>query len=120
MDGEQRLADYQHRVGEIERRATRAQSRLATTAETTMSSDGAVTLTVSPAGALLGLTVGPRAEELSRAQLAAAILATAQRAQVAAARQAAEVMRPLLGEDSAAMSLLRSHLAAPAVDGQKP
>lgn len=119
MDGEQRLADYQHRVGEIERCATRAQTRLATTAQTATSSNGAVTLTVSPAGALLELTIGPRAEELSRAQLAAAILATAQRAQVAAARQAAEVMRALLGEDSAAMSLLRSQLTAPVAKGDR-
>jgi DNA-binding protein YbaB len=117
MDAERRLADYRHRVDEIERRAIRAQQRLVAAAETATSSDGAVTLTVNPTGALLELTIGPRAEELSRVQLAAAILATARRAQAAAAQQAAEVMRPLLGEDSAAMAFLRSPLAAPGADG---
>jgi DNA-binding protein YbaB len=117
MEPEQRLASYQHRVGQIGRRATDAQQGLATVAESATSSDGAVTVTVSPAGALLELTIGPRAEELTRVQLAAAILATAQRAQAGAARQAAEVMRPLLGDNSAAMGYLRSQLAANTADG---
>jgi DNA-binding protein YbaB len=119
MEPEQRLASYRHRVDEIERRASAARQSLATVAETATSSDGAVTLTVSPAGALLGLSIGPRAEELTRAQLAAAIVATAQRAR-AAARQAAEVMRPLLGDGSAAMRLVRSQLAELGADRRQP
>jgi DNA-binding protein YbaB len=120
MEPEQRLASYRHRVDEIERRASAARQSFATVAETATSSDGAVTLTVSPAGALLGLSIGPRAEELTRAQLAAAIVATAQLARAAAAQQAAEVMRPLLGDGSAAMRLVRSQLAELGADRRQP
>ncbi len=113
MDGEQWLDGYRHRVSEIERRAERVRAKLDRVAATVISPDGAVCVAVSPAGALQALTLGPGADELSRADLAATILATARRAQDQAAREATETLRPLLGEDSAAMDFLRSQLPGP-------
>jgi DNA-binding protein YbaB len=110
------LDGYQRRVRDLARQAATAQAELAAVAATESSPDGSVTLTVNCAGALTGLTIGRPAEGLSRVQLAAAILATAQRAHAEAAARMAEVMRPLLGERSAAMTLLRAQLPDPDPD----
>lgn len=114
MDAEQRLVSYRQRVGDMGYQADTAGARLATVAGTAISPDGAVTVTVSPAGALHELTIGPRAEELSRVQLATVILETAGRARIVAADEAAEALRPLLGADSTAMAMLRAQLGAAA------
>ncbi len=117
MDAAHRLAGYRHRTDELERQATLAGARLAQASGSATSADGAVSVAVSPAGALRQLTLGPPAEEMSRSALAAAILATARRAHAAAAEETAQAMRPLLGERSPAMALLRSQLGA---DGDRP
>ncbi len=107
---EEWLDGYQRRVRGLARQAAATQAELAAVAATESSPDGSVTLTVNPAGALTALTIGRPAEGLTRAQLAATILATARRAHAEAASRMAEVMRPLLGERSAAMTLLRAQL----------
>lgn len=110
MDGEEWLAAYRGRLRDIGAQAARAQSALAAVAATASSQDGAVTVTVNPGGALQRLVLSERSENLSRAQLAAAVLATARTAQADAARRAAEAVAPLIGNDSAAMRALRAHL----------
>ncbi len=107
------LAGYQHRTERLARQAAATQAELAAIAATESSPDRSVSLTVNSAGALTALTIGPPAEGLSRVQLAATILATARRAQAAAASRMVEVMRPLIGGRSAAMTLLRAHLPDP-------
>lgn len=113
MDGEQWLAGYRGRLAEIRGRAARVQDALARVDGTASSRDGSVTVTVTPAGALQRLVLGERSAELSRVQLAAAVLATAREAQAEAARRATEAVVPLVGENSEAMRVLRSHLPAP-------
>ncbi len=110
MDGEQWLASYRERLGTLGMRAAQARDALAGVEATASSRDGAVTVTVDPAGALQRLVLGERSAELSRVQLAAAVLATAREAQGEAARRAAEAVAPLLGEDSEAMRVVRAHL----------
>lgn len=113
MDGEQWLDSYRARLTSVGERAARAREALAGVEATASSRDGSVTVTVNPAGALLGLVLGERSEAMSRVQLAAAVLAAAQQAQADAARLATDALAPLLGEDSEAMRVVRSHLPVP-------
>ncbi len=115
MDGREWLASYQRRLREIGERTERVRRELGAVSATATSPDGAVTVTVTPAGALQELVLSERAEGMSRAQLAAAVLATARAAQGDAARRATEAVVPLVGEPGAAMAVLRSHLPAEAV-----
>lgn len=100
-------------IAEIGRRAAEAQERLKHVAATATSSDGAVTVTVNTSGALQQVSFGPRAEEISRSALAAAVVATAQRAQVQAAQQLKSIMAPVIGESSDAMHFLEQQIPAP-------
>jgi DNA-binding protein YbaB len=110
VDGREWLASYRERVADIAARADRAREELAATAATVTSRDGAVTVTVGPAGALQALVFSERAEELDRSQLAAAVLDAACRAHAEAARRALRALGPTLGADGEAISLLRAHL----------
>lgn len=98
---------------EIVRRAAEAKASLERVSATATSADGAVTVTVNTSGALQELRFGPRADELPRARLAAAVVATAKRAQVQAAQQLTSVMAPVIGADSDAMKFLREQIPAP-------
>jgi DNA-binding protein YbaB len=112
MDGRAWLASYEERLQDIGGRARRAQAELAGVEATATSRDEAVTVTVDPAGALRSLVLGEAANGLTREQLAAAVVGTARQAHAEAARMAAAAVAPLLGEGTAAMALLRSHLPA--------
>ncbi len=118
MDARAWLASYEERLEEINERAQQAQRELAGVAATATSPDGAVTLTTDPSGALRSLVLGEAAEQLSREQLAAAVLGTAREAQAEAARLAATAVAPLLGEDSEAMAVFRTHLPGTHVSGE--
>lgn len=113
MDGREWLAGYRERLQEVGARAGRARQELAGVLGTATSRDGAVTVTVDPAGALQRLVLSERTEGMSRVQLASAVLDTARRAQQAAAEQAEAVLVPVLGERSEAMAVIRAHLATP-------
>jgi DNA-binding protein YbaB len=109
MNAEQWLAGYRDRLTELQARTLRAQDALAAAEATVTSPDGAVTVTVNPAGALRALVLSERTATMTRTALAAAVLATAQTAQGRAASAAMAAVAPLLGQDSEAMSVLRSH-----------
>lgn len=102
-------------IAEIGRRAVEAQKRLKHVAATATSSDGAVTVTVNTSGALQQVSFGPRAEEISRSALAAAVVATAHRAQAQAAQQLKSIMAPVIGENSDAMHFLEEQIPTPEV-----
>jgi DNA-binding protein YbaB len=113
MDGREWLAGYRDRLEDVRARAARAERELAAVAGTATSRDGAVTVTVDQAGALQHLALGEHAEALTREQLAATVLDTARRARQDAVRQAEAALVPVFGERSAAMQMLRAHLAVP-------
>lgn len=113
MDASTWLDSYERRLTDVRARAGRAQAALAEITSTVTSRDGAVTVTVSPAGALQGLVLTERADALSRSQLAETVLATARRAQGEAAARVADAVAPLIGGRSAAMGFLRSQLPVP-------
>jgi DNA-binding protein YbaB len=107
-------------IADITHRAAEAQERLKHIAATATSADGAVTVTVNTSGALQQLAFGPRAQELPLPRLAAAVVATAQRAQVQAAQQLKVVMAPLIGTDSPAMKFLSEQIPAPEIAEEQP
>jgi len=117
MDGREWLSGYQERLQDIRARAARAQRELAAATGTATSRDGAVTVTVNPAGALQSLVLTERAEGMSRVQLATAVLTTARRAQHEAAQRAEAALVPVLGEHGEAMAVIRAHLAV--ADGER-
>ncbi len=102
-------------IAEIRQRAAEAQERLKHVSATATSQDGAVTATVNTAGALQELQFGSRADEMPRAALAAAVLATARRAQAQAAQQLTAIMAPVIGENSDAMKFLEEQIPEPEV-----
>jgi hypothetical protein len=104
------LAGYRDRLDQLGARTARAQEALAHAEATATSPDGVVTATVDPAGALRALVLSERSANLSRTDLAAAIVATARIAQNRAARQAADAVAPLLDEHSEAMRLMRDRV----------
>ena len=108
MDGDQWLASYQERLQEFGARATLAQRALAGVSATATSRDGAVTVTVDPAGAMQRLVLSERTETMTRVQLAASVVATAREARAEAARRATAAVAPLIGPE--ATEMLRSHL----------
>jgi DNA-binding protein YbaB len=112
VDAQEWLAGYRDRLAEIGARAGRAQDALARAEATATSPDGAVTVTVDPAGGLRGLVLAERTAGMSRTQLAAAIVATAGAARRGAAEAAVAAMAPLLGGAALAQRLLREHLPA--------
>lgn len=109
MDGRQWLDSYRHRLTDLQARADRAQAALAGVEGTAASPDGTVTVTVVPGGALRRVVLSERSEELSRVQLAALVVETAARAQAEADRRVNEAVAPLIGNDSEAMRVIRSH-----------
>jgi DNA-binding protein YbaB len=117
MDGRAWLAAYEERLQDVGDRAERAQRALAGVAATVTSDDGAVTVTVNPAGAMQALVLAEAAGGLTRERLAATVLGTARLAQAEAARLAAAAVAPLLGEGSEAMAVFRTHLPTEA-DGR--
>jgi DNA-binding protein YbaB len=113
MNGEDWLAGYRDRLAALRARTDRAQDALAHAEATVTSPDGAVTVTVGPAGALQRLVLGERSTALTRVQLAAAVLAAAHAAHQEAARRAVAAVAPVLGgEDSEAVRVLRGNLGA--------
>jgi DNA-binding protein YbaB len=114
VNGEDWLAGYRDRLTTLRARTERAQDALASAEATVTSPDGAVTVTVNPAGALRSLVLSERTTTMTRAQVAAAVLATARAAQQEAGQRAMSAVAPILGgEDSDAMRQLRSSIGAP-------
>ena len=84
------------------------QRSLATVRETVTSDDGHVTVTVSSAGALVDLAIDDDAYRVLRpADLAALIVRTTAEATARVARQASEVLAPVLPADTDPAALLR-------------
>ena len=96
MDGRQWLVDHPERLAGLRARAERVQAELAAVRGTATSPDGAVEVAVAPGGALVGLQLGPRADGLSRTQLATLVVATAAAAARDAAGRVEEITMPLL------------------------
>ncbi|MET9230892.1 YbaB/EbfC family nucleoid-associated protein [Lentzea sp. NPDC003310] len=109
-DPNQLIEDYEQRTAALLEQAEEAKSRIATLTGAATSTDGAVTVSVSAGGALLGLSFGTKADEMPKDRLAALVMATAKRAQAQAVGQIATIMAPLIGDNSEAMQFVQSQI----------
>ncbi len=107
------LPGYQPNAADRAARAEQAKARVAQVHPAVSSDDGAVTITVSAAGALAGIQFGPAAQSLEPDDLAALVMRTAQLAREQAARQTQQALAPLVGESGPAMDFLRARLPSP-------
>ncbi|WP_018682317.1 YbaB/EbfC family nucleoid-associated protein [Actinokineospora enzanensis] len=119
-DPKQVVADYERRTAALLERAEEAKAKIKALSGTATSQDGAVTVTVNAAGALMGLSFGREAEEMPRERLAALVLATAKRAQAGAVGRIAEIMEPVVGGNSAAMRFVREQVPDVEVPDEPP
>ncbi|GAA4002212.1 hypothetical protein GCM10022247_23710 [Allokutzneria multivorans] len=94
---QQMLRSFDERVQQI----SKAQDKLRELQGTARSGDGAVTVTVSPAGAVLDLRLSPDAVKRSHTALQQDILKTIRLATAAAAQRVDTELEPVLGEDLA-------------------
>jgi DNA-binding protein YbaB len=120
VDPNELMSDYVQEVEALAQKAETAKRQLKQLTGALTSSDGAVTLTVNAAGALQSLSFGPRAEQMPKAALAALILSTARRAQIAAAQQVTSILAPLVGENSDAMRFVQEQIPVPAEPDDAP
>jgi hypothetical protein len=118
MDGENWIDGYRARLTELGAKAAAAAHELAGVSATAWSRDGVAAVTVDAVGSLRRVSFGPDADRLTPARLATAVVEAAERAQSAAAREAATAMSPLVGSPSAAARLLRGQWPD-AVDGAR-
>jgi DNA-binding protein YbaB len=114
------LSDYEQRMATLLERAEEAKTQIGELTGTATSQDGAVTLTVSAAGALVDLSFGAESDAMPRARLAALVMATARRAQAQATQRITEIMAPIIGDNSDAMRFLNEQVPQIEVPDEPP
>ncbi|MEU4673090.1 YbaB/EbfC family nucleoid-associated protein [Amycolatopsis sp. NPDC023774] len=113
MDEQEWLDDFQRRVDDMRAKSVALQEKLTEAEGKARSSDGLVTITVTPSGALKNLHIDDRALRSSGgAQLTAAIMETYGKAQRQVSREVADALEPLAG-GTEMMDVVRSFLPAP-------
>lgn len=113
------IADLEARAQDILHRSQQMQDQIRTTAATASSTNGAVTATVAPNGALQNIEFTPRATGLTHVQLTQVVMEAVTRAQQQAARQVAAIVDPEFG-GTEAMDFLTSFLPQPEDDPTPP
>jgi DNA-binding protein YbaB len=93
-------------------KAEQVQEKIRNTTATATARDGAVSVTVGPAGALVGLKFTSQAYRQSPETLAALVLSLAGRAQQQVGAEVSRAYADLVGENSSAMSVLGEFLPA--------
>ncbi|WP_239154143.1 YbaB/EbfC family nucleoid-associated protein [Amycolatopsis sp. FDAARGOS 1241] len=110
MDEQEWLDDFQRRVADMRAKSMVLQEKLSEAEGKARSSDGLVSVTVTPNGALKDLHIDDRALRSSGgAQLTAAIMETYGKAQRQVSREVADALEPLAG-GTEMMSVVRSFL----------
>ncbi|WP_432850275.1 YbaB/EbfC family nucleoid-associated protein [Amycolatopsis sp. CA-161197] len=120
MDEQEWLDDFQRRVDEMRAKSVALQEKVTEAEGKARSSDGLVTVTVTPNGALKNLHIDDRALRSSGgAQLTAAIMETYGKAQRQVSREVADALEPLAG-GTEMMDVVRSFLPAPEPEEDEP
>ncbi|MGH4022487.1 MAG: YbaB/EbfC family nucleoid-associated protein [Pseudonocardiaceae bacterium] len=109
MDPHEWLRQYHAQGDDMVQRSREFGEQLREVSETVSSRDGAVTVTVSPSGALQDLQFSPRVGEMSHVQLSALVMETVRGAQARVAHKVVELVEPLAGGGEA-MTFLRGEL----------
>lgn len=103
----------QHPSADTTAHAAALRAELAALHVTEQTADGAVTVSVNAVGGVESLTFGPAADAIPREQLAGLVLLLIRRAHSAAAARQADILGPVLGEDSVAQAHVRAAVPAP-------
>ncbi|MEV6343139.1 YbaB/EbfC family nucleoid-associated protein [Actinoplanes sp. NPDC051851] len=117
-DPELWIRQQEERTTRLTTESHRAQQELAETRVEAVSRDQSVWVTVNPSGVLLGLRFGPRAQELTTAQLSTRTMEAYRAACTEASQRMLDIMSGLVGEDSSAMAFLKSTM--PPLDDDEP
>ncbi|SMC72571.1 YbaB/EbfC family nucleoid-associated protein [Kibdelosporangium aridum] len=95
-------AAFQEKMRQFEAQAARAaqlKEKMAELKGSARNSDGSVTVTVAPSGAILGLQLSPAAMTRTHTQLTQEILSTIRQATQQAATAMEDAVRPVLGDE---------------------
>ncbi|MEV8609855.1 YbaB/EbfC family nucleoid-associated protein [Amycolatopsis sp. NPDC051373] len=120
MDEQEWLDDFQRRVDDMRAKSVALQEKLTEAEGKARSSDGLITVTVTPNGALKNLHIDDRALRSSGgAQLTATIMETYGKAQRQVSREVADALEPLAG-GTEMMDVVRSFLPEPEPEEDEP
>jgi DNA-binding protein YbaB len=101
MQPDQWLAQYGETVNAAKRRAEQAEAQLGEVGGSASSDDGLITVSVNASGALTNLVLRPGVRGLDPEDVAAAILATATKAQRTASGRVVEIVQEFVGDGPA-------------------
>ncbi|NKQ56246.1 YbaB/EbfC family nucleoid-associated protein [Amycolatopsis sp. K13G38] len=101
------VSAFSAELDDLRARAEQIQQQLQEASATVSSPDGAVTVKVGPSGALLDLSFGSRAYQRPPNALSALVMQLIGSAQQQVSSQVSSSFAELVGEDSAAMEILR-------------
>lgn len=121
LDPEDMLDAFQARVAEQTEQALRLSAELEQSEVAVRSPGGEVSVRVNSAGGLADLTLHPEADNMSRGELAALIVATSRRAQTALTAQVQELVSNLYGPDSDTAAFITEAYSSryPALDDEE-
>lgn len=108
-DPEHWLEALKARVADVRAKSAAMTESIASSAATVTSTDGAVTVTVAPTGALQNLELKPRAAGMSPGKLTASIMEAVRTGQRSASAKVVEAFAPL-GAGTESMDLVLSYL----------
>ncbi|SHG85663.1 YbaB/EbfC family nucleoid-associated protein [Streptoalloteichus hindustanus] len=118
MDRGQRFNELMRTFEEQATKASTLRDALKDLKGTAQSRDGAVTVTVAPSGAVVGLQLSPRAMQKSHVALQQEILQTIREATSNAAQQVEETVAPVLGDEL--MDRFRQGIGSARVEAIQP
>jgi len=101
------VSDFAAELDELRARAEQVQEQLQEASATVSAPDGAVTVKVGPSGVLLDLSFGNRAYQRPPDALAGLVMQLIGQARQQVSGQLSNAFAELVGEDSAAMEILR-------------
>lgn len=107
LDANQWIKDMQAQVAETQRKAEEMQAEITAMEVTVSSSDGAVTVSVAPNGAVRSIQLGHRACDLGHTRLTVQIMEMLQKAQREVSRKVMHCFEDTFPDDVESMKVMR-------------
>jgi DNA-binding protein YbaB len=121
VDPSTQFTAFAEELGSLRAKAQKVQEKIRNATATATARNGAVSVTVGPAGALVDLRLTAQAYRQPPETLAALVLSLARRAQQQVGAEVSRAYADLVGERSAAMSVLEEFLPTdPGREDEKP
>jgi DNA-binding protein YbaB len=118
LDPDSMIRELQQQADDLDRKATRLRTELANVTVTATSQDGAVTVTLSPTGALQDITFAASAAGHTPDELGPLVMATVRTAQREVSNRMTAALATQFG-DTETMDLITQFMPAPPA-GQRP